>query len=571
VAGGQVAVVSSALPQTKSVSVASTQLVIPQCVYTALLSVRTVYDGVVKFGIARSPVGLYEVVDKSGEAASMYTIDSLPHGRYLLPGGFGCVVSRETVVAVLEAVWVSTKRPSERGWCYMRVTPPAVRGHVATALGEMPYVSQLVRVCPDVYTWSTRQAKVHSVVDGTTGAMYYHVATYGTLPRGLSLDVRIGGGPSKTPHLDEVGSRLEQTLLRRMQMPQPSVKPLPAAPVSHARSFSDTDLGSTIRREATPVFSLEFGVMHEAKTLWTDFSDPLAREWSERFGHGPPVGATVLEALAKASPDDLPPLPMAEGGRLLAIPASKNPLGATVAGWREVDCPVPGWQLERIKPPKAEEFVVVPPAKKAICRYEVSAKQPYMVNGLVMPVHRCAFWVEGSFLVQRFDRGVKMWRVWHVGGGAAALGVQVMALHIMYDVPAIMQSRYERERVLCAHLKSRDDARGEAKYEAVCLAEPGDWLVHVYVADVVGSEAALLIVRAPALSQVKVHGVVLTAVAGQVSCVVDIGCLAVEYCLGISSRGAGRDVCFEIRRQVVPGLKQPRVQGVRSVRAIEAG
>nr|BED98315.1 MAG: hypothetical protein [Aspergillus flavus vivivirus 1] len=568
--GGSVALVDPAVGVKERP--ANDQVLIPVRVYRALLGLD-VPAGEASFSVVRGVDGLFRFEARS-ESATGYTVTTLPTGYYLLPGGMGCIVPVEVIRTLLELVWVFAPRERQRGYCYLMAVPPLQREVIAQVLGPFPTVGQLEKYCPDVYSWSADEARVVSVTDGYTGETHYHVETSGRLPQSLELDVPMGAEEvhEAPPHIRDVFLDFEKRLGARERSLTPA-RPVAApsesvsltsrsrAP-SHVRSHSRSlSAGFEPSRAATPVFTLRPGGLAGAGPAWTEYENPHAREWANRLAAGPPLGHSAMKSLVEARKGEFPELPVAEGGRVVALP-SATMLGHKLANWKTAACPVPGWAIQRLASTSGGQISIVPPVPGMLTRYEFSADESFQANGVGLPRHRTTVWCDGNLVVTGVGRRASVWRMWHEGG-AAALGVEHMALHVAYQYPAIVPVRSSKTQVLCAKLYSCDEARGERLYKASTRAYPGESEVHLYTGDAVNSEAVVLGIAAQGLVRAMVHGTVLTAVGGQVMCVTDMAFLTVTFIIA-HDRYARRDgeVLFEIRRVQGHGAARAKVKGV---------
>lgn len=556
------------------------QLIMTSRVYRALLGLAVDYvSDIPQVYVSQRSDGIFELKDVPEGNASVGCY-ALPAGQYLLPGGFGCLVSAVTIQALLEAVWLMPVREKQRGLCYLRVVPPASRVSVLRTLGSFPTVSDLVGVCPEVYTWVSRIAKVESIQDSGTGAVHYHVVTSGTLPGTLATDVVVGGDGTRGAHIDVVFQDFEKRLASKgaSALAPPSGGPgltLPDDSVGVPRRLGDSGSQSLHVRSAsagsapdmrgvvgfrtpTPVFQLQPGSLNSVGPVWTEYQDATTREWASRLAGGPPLGATVLQELCNARQGDLPRLPVGEGGRMIAIPPAVM-TGHKLAVWRTMLSPIPGWTLEKLGPTSSPMVTAVSPMPGILCRYEVSSNDPVEVNGVVVPGHRSLFWCDGKVVMSKLGRHAAIWRMWHEAG-SCALGPDLMSLHISYLCPVVVPARRDNAQTLCAKLCGSDDSRGEQLYRATCRATSGESEVRIYMADVASSEAIVLGVTAPGLVQVMLHGVVIPAVGGSLLCVTDIVNLALTCCVSNDrfSRKGG-DIVFEIRRTRGIGVTRARV------------
>lgn len=553
---------------------ANDQVILTQSVYRAVLALAVLPGERPLFPLARARDGVYDFI-QSADVAAGCDLDALPSGYYRLPGAFGCVVNREVIKTILDCVWVSPARERKRGYCYLHVVPPLMRPVLANALGSFPKVSQLVDLCPEVYTWSAVEAKVYPVSDAATGEYHYHVATVGRLPQDVPLESRIGADAAKAAipsHFNAVFADFERRVgetgsvsSKVSSTSADRVLSLPRSTVSHLRSVSvgasatgGSEDRELISRTRTPVFRLQPGAMRATGPVWTEYDDPKAREWANRLASGPPLGHRILQQLVRSKPDSLPDLPVAEGGRMVALPGASM-TGAKQAKWSARDSPIPGWSIESMCSVSAHSISAVPPRPGVLCRYEISSEQPFEINGTLMPAHRTAVWLDGNLLVTRLGRHAAIWRMWHEAG-AAALGVDFMALHLAYQCPTIVPARKDRKQIACARLVGEDHQRGELLYRANVPCGPGEGEVHVYVNDCLSSEPVYLAVSAPGLVQIMVHGVVVAAIGTTAVCVSDLSSLSVGYCIANDRGGRrSREIIFELRRTRGVGLSRGKV------------
>jgi hypothetical protein len=569
VAGGSVAVWSHGV--VSRAAPAPTQFLLTQRIYRALLDLAVAErDGVPAFHVATRSDGVHVFVE-AVDVLTPLVASSLPDGCYELPGAYGCLVSRRAITSLLEAIWVTPARENQEGYCYLRVVPPDLRSVVARAMGPFPLVSSLTAMCPGVYSWGPVEAKVAPVQDGLTHSVSYHVSTVGTLPPDIPFDAVLGGESVRPPHFEAVFSDFEKRFATPPIEAVQSVRSMSPARSDvaisrpHARSAS---LGTAVEgkfvvpRSATPVFHLQPGGLRNVGPVWTEYPDAASREWANRLASGPPLGGTVLAELSRSRPSALPRLPVGEGGRMVMVPSSQV-VGYKVATWRAMSSPIPGWTFEILAPTSSLVVQAVPPKPGILARYEVSAVDPFEIGGLVMPGHRTLFWADGAVTMSRLGRHASVWRMWHEAG-ASALGPDLVSLHISYQYPVVVPVRRDKLQTLCATLYASDDVRGESLYRASCRALAGESEVRVYVADVVSSEAVVLTVSAFGLVQILLHGVVLPAVAGTVSCVTDLAELVLTCCVanGLAARKTN-EVVFEVRRTRGIGVSRAKVQGAQ--------
>lgn len=563
--------------------------VIPVSIYRSLvrLSARVIGSSVF-VSMSRSVDGVYRL-ENDFNCSSCYSIASLPRGRYLLPGGFGRLVTAEFMCGVLEGVVALPILRRTDGFCYMGVLPPSVRLRAVAVLGKDPSVMNLTNFFPEAYDWCSGEAVVSKA--GLSGDNpVYHVETSGTLPSSLPVMARIGMvdryGSELSAHTDKllndifsgvssaqgrsgsvpniypqvvvdsrggvdsrrIGSNVAalqsssslSTSVRVPNGPQPFPVIMrkegprlvpPARDYRHARSVSESGLTMSNR------VVLDMGVSSAFRPVWQDVENPRARMWITRLGEGAPIDTRCLIDLTKVKASaDLPVPPASVSGTSVMVrpDSALRSGGGKLVAWDRRALVIPGCTVEyaKVSSVKGKRFVVVHPLRGVICRYDLNFDHSVVVNeGLNVSSVDCVLWLHGdaSFHVVGAGTVVRTW----FDDGMPGLGAMATSMMFAFGATAVRMygGEIHAERVIGLELKSVDAEAGLVRFYKRFRMKPSVERVHLYAFDEVVSEPVLLVIQARGLRYVVVHGTRVPADSCQVSVVVLDAQTTVRICV----------------------------------------
>jgi len=532
--------------------------VVPESVYRSVLSLsHDLVDETPVVYVCRAFDGTLHFTEAS-DASTATPVANLVEGHYVLPGGYGRLVSADQVKLLLMNVLVLPTLAATEGYCFLNVLPPQERELALRLLPPKPSVALLTGVFPSAYTWSEVEARVTIASSG--GSVLCHVERAGRLPRLLEGTCLVGGRPDNTSIMASVAPLLAEAFgtpvsgfppvalseNERVRLRQSHVRARSAGAVAGGPDSSRW-LGMTVAQPRG-----EPGVAGVARYVpvarnddWRVVDEPLVREWQQRLSGGPPLGRDSLSRLISAHVKNLPDLPPKDG-RTLVVPRSDRVSAGPPIRWRREKCPVPGWSIDSAKLVDKEEVCAIPVSPGQVCRYEFSANGSLWLDATyTIPGHRTTIWVSGPIVMKFRGTSGYIWRLVS-SGGAEVIGSAMVGLLRVYSTIALREwtGLFTAQVVIPVRIASESGTR--TRHSTLRVFPSGETKVVVYLPTGVGG-VALLKVSGRSLVSIAFYGVRVQPVHGQVSAVMEVANMEVSVFL--EAGGASSEVSFEVIHQ----------------------